>query len=151
MNGCQESPMCEDVLDVNLITLIESKKVKKIPLTQGKFAIVDVENYERIARFKWYATKSQRNYTFYADRAFYTNERKGDRLILLMRRLDNRKTNLREITPTLNNHNSRLRKSNVSGYRGVCWNKSLNLWAIQLFKSKKLVCLSIALTSLING
>jgi len=37
-----------------------------IPLTQGKFAIVDAEDYDWLSRYKWYATKAKN--TFYACR-----------------------------------------------------------------------------------
>ncbi len=40
--------------------------MKRIPLTQGKFAIVDDEDFERINRYKWHLQKAPRVY--YANR-----------------------------------------------------------------------------------
>ena len=84
---------------------------RRIPLTQGKYAIVDPEDFERLNKYKWYAVKDSR--TFYA----YRNKRVGKKYISLgMHReildppghlvvdhinhngLDNRKANLRLAT-----------------------------------------------------
>ena len=40
--------------------------MKQIPLTQGKFALVDDEDFEYLNQFKWCALK--RPHTFYAVR-----------------------------------------------------------------------------------
>jgi hypothetical protein len=157
MSGLPENLKSMFAHDATVLAGIENGSVRVIPLTKGLAAVVDADDYERLAKHKWYAQISARGYTFYAARAFYTNGREGDRFILLMHRevlrfspgdgrmcdhtsrvgIDNRKTNLRETTPTLNNYNSRLRKTNTSGYRGVCWNKCLNLWVVQLHKDRK--------------
>jgi len=44
-------------------------------------------------------------------------------------KMNNRWTNLREATNGPNICNSRLRKDNTSGVKGVCWDKSHNAWA----------------------
>lgn len=44
-----------------------------IPLTQGKFAIVDDEDYEYLSQFKWYAEKHRK--TFYAARTIFNPKR----------------------------------------------------------------------------
>lgn len=36
--------------------------MKKIPLTQGKFALVDNEDYSTLSKFKWYAHKNGNTY-----------------------------------------------------------------------------------------
>lgn len=45
--------------------------MKFIPLSQGKVAIVDDEDYERVSAFQWYAAKMGK--TFYAVRSVYVN------------------------------------------------------------------------------
>lgn len=47
-------------------------------------------------------------------------------------RSDNRLSNLREATNTENNINQYKKKSNTSGYKGVCWVKDENNWLAQI-------------------
>lgn len=47
--------------------------MREIKLTQGKFALVDDEDYEYLNQFKWYAHKA--GDTYYAARVIYTPER----------------------------------------------------------------------------
>ena len=85
--------------------------MKKIPLTQGKFAIVDDEDFDSLNRYSWCAT--ERGGTFYAERGSKKNGRccgyKMHRVIMKAPRgmivhhingdgLDNRKCNLRILT-----------------------------------------------------
>ena len=54
---------------------------RRIPLTQGKFAIVDSEDYHRLRKYKWYAHKAP--HTFYAIRSLTngkTEPRKNQRM-----------------------------------------------------------------------
>lgn len=50
--------------------------------------------------------------------------------------LNNIVTNLREVTPSQNNMNSKLPKNNTSGCKGVCWDKSRNKWMVQICYGK---------------
>jgi hypothetical protein len=59
-------------MPVNVIPLDESKGVL-IPLTQGQYAIVDAEDYERLSRFNWYARWCPYTNSFYAGRTGYDN------------------------------------------------------------------------------
>lgn len=43
--------------------------------------------------------------------------------------LDNRIENLRLAKPTENQYNTRVRKDNTSGVRGVCWHKATGKWS----------------------
>jgi hypothetical protein len=94
---------------------------RRIPLTQGKFAIVDPQDYDRLRKYKWHVQKSV--YTYYAVHSL-TNGKNAPRKNLQMHRLamglampnginvppgfycdhinhnglDNRKANLRVVT-----------------------------------------------------
>jgi hypothetical protein len=127
-------------------------KIKKIPLTQGQHAIIDVEDYNKIAPYNWYAAK-QGNY-FYA----VTNQKQEDgkykqarmhRIILNppldkvvdhknRNGLDNRKVNLRTCTVAENSRNRKLHSGNTTGHRGIYWNSRLNKWIAQIRKMDKL-------------
>jgi hypothetical protein len=115
-----------------------------IPLTQGKFAIVDPDDYARLSKLKWYA--GGRGKLLYAKHTQKTN---GKIEALLMHRevisvpdnmqvdhinhngLDNRKANLRPVTPLQNMWNIR-RKRGLSGFKGVTWDKREKKWKVQL-------------------
>jgi hypothetical protein len=117
---------------------------RRIPLTQGKYAIVDPEDFERSNKHKWCAVKSTN--TFYANR----NKRVGKKYITIgMHRevihppghlfvdhinhngLDNRKANLRPATCSQNNYNRiHFGKSQSSKYKGVRWNKQRKKWIV---------------------
>jgi len=102
-------------------------KVRYIPLSRGKFAIVDAEDFEELNKYKWYALRGLN--TFYAAR------RVGRETILMHRvlmqppdgmvvdhidgnGLNNCRSNLRVCTPAQNAVNSRA-KGARSGYKGV--------------------------------
>lgn len=102
---------------------------KQIPLTKGKFAIIDDADFESIKMFRWSCTN-----TGYAARAKRINGKSKyipmHRVILNApdgididhingNRLDNRRCNLRLATRAQNVHNSRMRKDNTSGFKGV--------------------------------
>jgi hypothetical protein len=116
---------------------------RRIPLTQGKYAIVDPEDFERLNKHKWYAVRDTR--TFYAHR----KKRVGKKYVSIgMHReildppghlvvdhinhngLDNRKANLRLATSAQNSYNRRqLRKNKSSKYIGVSWKERTKKWA----------------------
>ncbi len=104
---------------------------KLIPLTQGKFAIVDDEDYDWLMQWNWY-------YKVYAARS----KSKSHSAILMHRlilpgkmidhkngnELDNRKCNLRECTRAENSYNQKGQKNSTSKYKGVHWIKKRGIW-----------------------
>jgi hypothetical protein len=119
--------------------------MKQIPLTQGKFALIDDRDYWLVRQFKWYAYHSGRNWYAAAfpkgcgDRnqnmtmhrllagfpPFALDHRNGDGL-------DNRRHNLRPATGSQNHGNSRLRCDNTSGHKGVYWHGYREKWAAHI-------------------
>ena len=110
--------------------------MREIPLTQGKVALVDDEDYEWLAQWRWTAWTSERNKTWYARRPIWKPERRKSsiamhHLILPIQHgqtvdhkngngLDNQRHNLRLATNPENQCNAGPYSSNTSGYKGVC-------------------------------
>ena len=125
--------------------------MKKIPLTQGKFALVDDSDFEDLSRWKWYYVKKG-----YAVRA----GRKGERTnIVSMHRqimgdndprvvdhvngngIDNRQANLRWGTVRENGQNKTLARRSKSGYKGVYYCEQLGNWGARIVNQGKLILL----------
>lgn len=50
---------------------------------------------------------------------------------------DNRLSNLRVLTPSENQHNSRMPKNNTSGFIGVNWNADMRKWTAKICLNRK--------------
>src|SRR4030095_8449683 len=120
--------------------------MKKIPLTQGKVAIVDERDNEWLSRFNWHALRSRNHY--YAVRSVRRDNGKIHNI--LMHReilnppsgyetdhvngdgLDNRRANLRIATHRQNQANSGMSANNTSGVKGCYWDKPTKKWRAQI-------------------
>lgn len=111
---------------------------KEIKLTKGQVAIVDDEDYELVSQCRWYAAWSVGGYTWYAKNS---HEGPMHRFILKppdgllvdhkdRNGLNNRRSNLRVATTSQNAANSRLPRTNTSGYRGVHF--KYGRWQVQI-------------------
>ena len=119
---------------------------RRIPLTQGKYAIVDPEDFERLNRHKWHLNTAI--CTNYACRNIMIGTKKvkvkmhreilnppGHLFIdhINHNGLDNRKANLRFATRTQNNCNRIYNKQNSSSrYKGVAWHKHSKKWVARI-------------------
>lgn len=120
----------------------------KIPLTLGKFALVDDKDFDEVNKHKWYALKNNR--TFYAVRAASRKVKPrgkihmhrailglvvGDGLITDHKNcdgLDNRQENLRTVSQAQNCANTQISTRNKSGYKGVSFNRYMRRWKASL-------------------
>lgn len=101
--------------------------MKRIPLTQGQYAIVDDEDFEWLSKWKWHVLRIDR--TLYAARCRQKADGPGSGRILMHRvilcpaegmeidhvngnGLDNRHPNLRAVTPAINQANHIHQKQN---------------------------------------
>ncbi len=107
---------------------------REIPLTRGKVALVDAEDYENVVRLKWQAQLSKG--TWYAARGATSRRSHLSMHRLIMNAppamqvdhingngLDNRRCNLRLATVGQNDCNRPRTKRNTSGYKGVSLKK----------------------------
>ena len=118
----------------------------EIPLTQGKVALIDDEDYGLVSQYKWCASKSRG--VWYAMANIRINGKychvKMHRLILGLcvgegknvdhidhNTLDNRRCNIRICSISQNQHNQKPRKA-TSRFKGVHWHKRNKKWAASL-------------------
>ena len=119
----------------------------KLPLTQGKFALIDEWNAEFLQQWNWTAVRD-RNDRWYARRGTHLKIVHLHRVIaeragLLnttnleidhanLDGLDNRIENLRLATTAQNSANRRKRSDNTSGHKGVSWHKQSGKWRVSI-------------------
>jgi hypothetical protein len=110
------------------------RDMKKIPLTQGKFAVVDEDDYERISKNRWHYTSkgyARRNNNATKQAIMMHREvmkiRRGRMQVDHINgdKLDNRKANLRLCTNQQNSFN-RKNETGKLKYRGVYMFKNRN-------------------------
>lgn len=106
-----------------------------IPLTHGKFAIVDEADAGPVSDIQWYAIKCRN--TWYALRSVPSSEGTGMHVLVADCKgidhangngLDNRRVNLRPATRSQNGANRPPPSNNTSGYKGVYWSRPTRKW-----------------------
>lgn len=127
--------------------------MKRIPLTQGKFVIVDDRDYKWLSQYNWYIASKSKPFRPYAVRQVQI---KGKRIQIYMHRLilnaqskqwvdhinhdglDNRRANLRICTPLQSNRNKRpFKNKSTSIYKGVDWRKQTKRWRARIKGARK--------------
>jgi hypothetical protein len=121
--------------------------MKTINLTQGQVALVDDWRYEELNQFKWHAHWNEPTQSFYATRT--VGKRPFRKTIWMHRQimntpkgmfcdhrnndtLNNQEYNLRNVTRSQNNMNSRLRSDNALGQR--CIHLHQNRYMVEVYK-----------------
>lgn len=123
--------------------------MKLIPLTQGKFAQVDDDDFERVSQFKWgladYSKKRCKNGTQYAHRTVRLNGKKttqrmhqfimGTGSVWIDHKdgngLNNQKANLRQSSRYQNLQNQKVREHS-SRFKGVTWCSKTKKWRARI-------------------
>jgi hypothetical protein len=115
--------------------------IRYIPLSQGKWAIVDAADFEWLMRWKWCAGTTGR------DRDRWVASRSGGVLmhaeILQVsppkmvdhvngNGLDNRRSNLRAATASQNAANSKRKSKQPHGFKGIYYDKARSCWVARI-------------------
>ena len=129
--------------------------MKKIKLTQGKYAIVDEEDYHYLSRFKWHLAKGSADGNFMARRGLKSVKENGvtaetyismEQFIIPPKlyavigfknknTLDCRKENLFYESYSTKRHRADKEAGKCSSkYKGVCWNKDSKKWTACIYK-----------------
>jgi len=119
---------------------------KLVPLSKGKFAVVDAADFEWLSQYKWHV--KEHKHTSYAETQKNGKLIKMHRLITGapahlfvdhrdLNGLNNRRSNLRLCTRAENIHNQRPRKGGTSRYKGVYWNKRSRKFVAQISMNGK--------------
>jgi hypothetical protein len=133
------------------------KGMKKIKLTQNKYALVDDKDFDYLNQFKWCFHDN------YAVRSQYNKKSKTEKQILMHRiilktpknkitdhidgnGLNNQRKNLRICTQSGNRINSKISSHNTTGFKGVRWCEDHKKYRSYLTLNKKVYHLEHFLT-----
>lgn len=128
-----------------------------VPLTKGKFALIDEADASTVCQFLWSC-----HHTGYAYRGEYKDGK--TKMVMLHRflmdfpkgaevdhvngnRLDNRRSNLRLVTQQEQARNKMTRPTRKSPYKGVFWMRKNRKWQAQICDSGKIRYLGLHLSA----
>jgi hypothetical protein len=126
--------------------------MREIPLTQGRFAIVDDEDYERVMAVGPWWLFSHRYAACRIDGEIITMHRfllglsKGDAQQvdhINGNKLDNRRCNLRLCTNAENQRNRGPNRNNKTGYKGVSFNKFAGKYQAEIMVNRHPIYLGV--------
>lgn len=114
--------------------------MKRIPLTQGKFALVDDEDFAELSKVKWcfskgYAVRSvrlEKRGTILMHREILSAKKGQECDHINMNGLDNRRANLRVCTRAENARNRPKDRDNTTGFKGVALEKRTGKYVAQI-------------------
>lgn len=120
--------------------------MKKLFLTHGGYALVDDEDYGLLNNWNWY----QDNHGY--ARGWVDGKHTRLHRLIMSRpkamvdhingnRLDNRRSNLRVVSPSQNAINKKIRKDSKTGIRGIRHRQQYNKWQARITKDGKRISL----------
>jgi len=136
---------------------------RRIKLAQGKYTILDEDDFYRLNNFQWCLKEDEDGY---ASVVRINNQREKGPTILSMHReimnappgrlvdhrdsdaMDNRSANLRFATPTENSCNRRKKTNTSSQFKGVSFNKRNKKWCARIKYEGKSIWLGSFLSEL---
>lgn len=120
--------------------------VKEIPLSQGKVAIVDDEDYDYLNQWKWHASmvngvlkyaartirKDRRKITIRMHTFIMGTPKGMDTDHINHNGFDNRRCNLRICSRSQNLQNSQVMRKTSTNFKGIYWNKVHRKWLVSI-------------------
>lgn len=125
-----------------------------VRLGNGGIAIIDKNDIALVEKYNWFSHKEGNNTYAYANILLKNGKRtciKMHRILLGLKNiksiadhknkngLDNRRENLRVCTKSQNAQNKRKLPNRSSKYKGVCFDKSRNVWISYIRKDYKMI------------
>lgn len=118
----------------------------KVPLSQGRYALVDEDDFVRVTQWSWhfdgrYARGYPASGKEYLHR--YIMQPKAGKVVDHINgdKLDCRRENMRVCTQSLNAANSRSRRPNKHGLEGVYFDKNAKRWRAEICVNYKKIAL----------
>lgn len=126
--------------------------VKQIPLTQGKFALIDDPDFQSVSEHKWFAVTD--GWNWYAARKVKKQQQRLHNFLMEPPpgvRIDHRdgnglncqRRNMRISTHAQNQQNRRSKNPHTSRFKGVSWRKSHKRWVAQIRVDRQVVYLGL--------
>lgn len=120
----------------------------RIKLNHGYYAILDKKDYIKLKKYTWFIRNNKN--TIYVERwgkkeqphihmhREIMNPKYNEQVDHINGNgLDNRRCNLRICSQSQNQANSKIRKDNTSGYKGITFHKATNKWQAQIQINKE--------------
>jgi hypothetical protein len=131
--------------------------MREIPLTRGRIALVDDEDYAKLSQWRWCLNADKSGHE---TASAYINQKKvkmhriimgvTDQLICVDHidgnPLNNQRSNLRLCSKAINNRNRKKIKVGHSIYKGVSWHKRIEKWSSQIALNKEKIHIGYYLT-----
>lgn len=128
--------------------------MKKIKLTQGKYALVDDRDFDFLNQWKWFCHSRSGNH--YVTRNLYNKKNKTQKQIHMHRLimntpkdkiidhidgngLNNQRKNLRICTQIENIKNQGKKSNNTSGFKGISLRKDTNKYRVRINVDNKCI------------
>ena len=107
--------------------------MKRIPLTQRKYAVIDDTSFVLVSQYKWffdgaYAARRENGKKIYMHRLICNTPENKETDHINGDKLDNKCSNLRVCDRALNNLNHTVRSDSSSGFKGVSFMEKKKKW-----------------------
>jgi hypothetical protein len=129
---------------------------ERVPLTGGKFALIDASDLPLVSRYKWYvdswgyargtrpSTTTKSGYTTILMHRLVINAKSGEQIDHVNGNpLNNRRCNLRKCTNAQNQMNRRKSSGRLSIFKGVTYHKGCEKWQAQIKTNQRSVYLGL--------